>query len=49
MADASGSLIQVFKTMQQVRFQHQVLQLGAGVPADDLIVLGRLDRLTRLQ
>ena len=48
-ADASGSLIQVFKTMQQVRFQHQVLQLGAGVPADDLIVLGRLDRLTRLQ
>jgi CBS domain-containing protein len=48
-SDASGSLIQVFKTMQQVRFQHQVRQLDAGVPVDDLVVLGQLDRFTRLQ
>jgi signal-transduction protein with cAMP-binding, CBS, and nucleotidyltransferase domain len=35
--------------MQQVRFQHQVRQLDAGVPVDDLVVLGQLDRFTRLQ
>jgi signal-transduction protein with cAMP-binding, CBS, and nucleotidyltransferase domain len=39
----------VFKAMQQVRFQHQVQQLDAGLSADDLIVPDQLDRLTRLQ
>ncbi|HEX2421341.1 MAG TPA: DUF294 nucleotidyltransferase-like domain-containing protein [Acidimicrobiia bacterium] len=48
-SEASASLIQVFKTMQQVRLQHQVRQLHAGWPADDLIVPGQLDRLTLLQ
>ncbi|MDP9495997.1 MAG: DUF294 nucleotidyltransferase-like domain-containing protein, partial [Actinomycetota bacterium] len=48
-SDASASLIQVFRTMQHVRFQHQVRQLDAGVPVDDLVVPVQLDRLTRLQ
>lgn len=47
-SDASTSMTQVFKTMQQVRFQHQVQLLEAGLPADDLVVVERLDRLTRL-
>ncbi len=48
-SEASASLIQVFKTMQHVRLQHQVWQRDAGTPADDLIVPGQLDRLTSLQ
>lgn len=47
-SDASTSLAQVFKTVQQVRFQHQVQQLDAGFPADDLVLVDKLDRLTRL-
>jgi CBS domain-containing protein len=48
-SDACASLIQVFKTMQQMRFEHQVQQLDAGLSADDLIVPAQLERLTRLQ
>lgn len=44
----STSLTQVFKAMQQVRFQHQAQQLDAGLPPDDLVKPEQLDRLTRL-
>ncbi|HSO50694.1 MAG TPA: putative nucleotidyltransferase substrate binding domain-containing protein, partial [Acidimicrobiia bacterium] len=48
-SEASTSLSQVFKALQQIRFQHQARQLDAGVRPDDLVVPGQLDRLSRLQ
>lgn len=47
-SEATASLSEVFKTMQQIRFQHQALQLEAGLQPDDLIVPNQLDRLSRL-
>jgi CBS domain-containing protein len=46
--EASTSLTQVFKAMQQVRFQHQARQFDAGLPQDDLVMPVELDRLNRL-
>lgn len=46
--DVGTSLTQVFKAMQQVRFQHQARQLDAGLPPDDLVMPEELDRLSRL-
>jgi CBS domain-containing protein len=48
-SDSSTSLTQVFKALQQIRFQHQARQLDAGFRPDDLVVPGQLDRLSRLQ
>jgi CBS domain-containing protein len=46
--DASTSLTQVFKAMQQIRFQHQARQFDAGLPPDDLLTTEELDRLNRI-
>ena len=46
--EAGTSLTQVFKAMQQVRFQHQARQFDAGLPPDDLVMPEELDRLNRL-
>lgn len=47
-SDACKSLAQVFKTMQQVRLQNQVQRLELRLPANDLVPVDELDRLTRL-
>ena len=46
--DASTSLTQVFKAMQQIRFQHQARQFDAGLPPDDLVTTEELDRFNRI-
>lgn len=48
-SEASTSLTEVFKALQQVRFQHQARQFDAGLRPDDLVRPAQLDRLTRLQ
>ncbi len=48
-SEAGASLGQVYKFCQQVRFQHQVQQKEADLQPDDLVPIGSLDRLTRIQ
>jgi CBS domain-containing protein len=47
-SEAATSLAEVFKTLQQARFQHQVNQFDAGLRPDDLLMPSELDRLNRL-
>ncbi len=48
-SETGTSLTQIFKALQQVRFQHQARQFEAGLPPDDLVIPDELDRLSRLQ